>query len=83
MNYVAIVNTADEIERSWGHCYNCLKESHQWWDCTEQLKKSLRLAKERLDRKNKALNWDGGARTKRGRPAQVGSAKAHTAKAKN
>ena len=81
--YMAIVNIADEIDHSWGHCYNCLNEGHQWRDCTQQLKESLRLAKERLDRKNKALNRDRGAGAKGGQPPQVGFAKAHTAKAKN
>ena len=65
--YVAMVYTADEIDRTWGRCYNCMDEGHQWRYCTKPLKESLRLAKERLDRKNKPdLNWDGGAGAKGG-----------------
>ena len=66
--YVAMVHAADEIDRTWGRCYNCAEEGHQWRDCTKPLKESLRLAKERLDRKKKPdLNRDGGTGAKGGR----------------
>ena len=66
--YVAMVHAADEIDRTWGHCYNCAEEGHQWRDCPKQLKESLRLAKERLDRRKKLdLNRDGGTGAKGGR----------------
>ena len=69
--YVAMVHAADEIDQTWGHCYNCAEEGHQWRDCTKPLKDSLRLAKEQLDQRNKLdLNRDGGAGSKGGRLPQ-------------
>ena len=44
--YVAMVHAADEVDQTWGHCYNCMEEGHQWWDCTKLLKDLLRQAKE-------------------------------------
>ena len=87
--YVAMVHAADEIDRTWGRCYNCAEEGHQWRDCTKPLKESLRLAKERLDRKKKLdLNRDGGTGAKGGRFPQGAGAKGQPpkgpmAKAKN
>ena len=61
---------------TWGHCYNCAEEGHQWWDCTKPLKDSLREAKERLNRRNKPdLNRDGGTGAKGGRLPQGAVAK--------
>ena len=28
--YVVVVNTTDEINCTWGRCFNCGKEGHQW-----------------------------------------------------
>ena len=61
--YVAIINTANEADK-WGRCFNCGKEGHRWTECTEPLKESLKLAKERANHKKQALNWDGGVGTK-------------------
>ena len=44
--YVAMVHAADEIDRTWGRCYNCAEEGHQWRDCKKQLKESLKEALE-------------------------------------
>ena len=44
--YVAMVHAAGKIDRTWGRCYNCAEEGHQWRNCTKQLKDSLRKAKE-------------------------------------
>ena len=60
---MAIINTANEADK-WGRCFNCGKEGHRWAECKEPLKESLKLAKERANRKKQALNWDGGVRTK-------------------
>ena len=73
--YVAIINTANEADK-WGRCFNCGKEGHCWAECKEPLKESLKLAKERANRKKQALNRDGGVRTKGVRPPQTGTAKA-------
>ena len=80
--YVAIINTANEADK-WGHCFNCGQEGHRWTECKEPLKESLKLAKERANRKKQALNWDGGVGTKGARPPQMGTAKAIMAKAEN
>ena len=80
--YVAIINTANEADK-WGRCFNCGKEGHHWAECKEPLKESLKLAKERANRKKQALNRDGGVRTKGARPPQTGTIKANTAKAEN
>ena len=61
--YVAIINTANEADK-WGRCFNCWKEGHRWAECKEPLKESLKLAKERANRKKQVLNWDGGVGTK-------------------
>ena len=87
--YVAMVHAADEIDRTWGRCYNCVEEGHQWRDCTKQLKESLKEALERLNhRKKQDLNREGGAGAKRGRFPQGTGAKGQppkgpTAKGKN
>ena len=76
---MAIVNTTDEIDRTWGHCFNCVKEGHHWHDCMDPLKESLKQVKEQLNCKNKAnLNINGHAGMKGGQPS-----KAYMAKAKN
>ena len=80
--YVAVINTANEADK-WGRCFNCGKEGHQWAECKEPLKESLKLAKERANRKKQALNRNGGVGTKGAQPPQMGMAKANTAKAEN
>ena len=80
--YVAVINTANEADR-WGHCFNCGKEGHRWAECKEPLKESLKLAKERANRKKQVLNRDGGVGTKGVWPPKTGTAKANTAKAEN
>ena len=81
--YVAVINTANEADK-WGRCFNCGKEGHRWAECKEPLKESLKLAKERANRKKQALNRDGGVGTKGvWPPPQTGMAKANTAKAEN
>ena len=73
--YVTVINTANEADK-WGRCFNCGKEGHRWAECKEPLKESLKLAKERANRKKQALNRDGGVRTKGARPPHTGTAKA-------
>ena len=80
--YVAVINTANEADK-WGRCFNCGKEGHQWAECKEPLKESLKLAKERANHKKQALNWDGGVGTKGAWPPPVGTGKANMAKAEN
>ena len=80
--YVAVINMAKEAEK-WGRCFNCGQEGHRWAECPEPLKESLKQAKERMNHKKEALNWDGGAGAKGAQPPQTGTAKADTAKAKN
>ena len=82
--YMAVINTANEANK-WGSCFNCWKEGHRWAKCKEPLKESLKLAKERANRKKQALNWDEGVRTKGAQPPppQMGTAKANPAKAEN
>ena len=80
--YVAIINTANEADK-WGHCFNCGKEGHQWAECKEPLKESLKLAKERANHKKQVLNQDGGVGAKRAQPPQMGTDKANMAKAEN
>ena len=65
--YIAVINTANEADK-WGRCFNCGKEGHRWAECKEPLKESLKLAKERANRKKQALNRDGGVGTKGARP---------------
>ena len=38
--YMAIVNMADEINRTLGRYFNYGKEGHQWCDCPEPLRNS-------------------------------------------
>ena len=54
-------------------------------ECKEPLKESLKLAKERANRKKQALNRDGGVGTKGAQPPppHTGTAKANMAKAEN
>ena len=82
--YVAVINTANEADK-WGCCFNCGKEGHRWAECKEPLKESLKLAKERANRKKQGLNPDGGVGMKGAHPPppQMGMAKANTAKAEN
>ena len=61
--YATVINTANEADK-WGRCFNCGKEGHQWAECKEPLKESLKLAKERANHKKQALNRDGGVGTK-------------------
>ena len=81
---MAMIVMADEAER-WGHCFNCGKEGHQWAECAEPLKDSLKRAKERTNCKRQSFNRDGGARAKGAWPPQMGMgmAKADLAQAKN
>ena len=65
--YVAVINTANEADK-WGRCFNCGKEGHRWAKCKEPLKESLKLAKERVNRKKQELNWDGGVGMKGAQP---------------
>ena len=80
--YVAIINTANEADK-WGRCFNCGKEGHCLAECKEPLKESLKLAKERANRKKQALNRDGEVGTKGVQPPQMGTGKANMAKAEN
>ena len=65
--YIAVINTANEADK-WGRCFNYGKEGHRWAECKEPLKESLKLAKERANRKKQALNRDGGVGTKGAQP---------------
>ena len=69
--YVAVINTANKADK-WGRCFNCGKEGHRWAECTEPLKESLKLAKERANHKKQALNLEGGAGTKGAHPPPDG-----------
>ena len=85
--YIGVINTADELDRRLGLCFNCGRPGHQWRDCTEPLKESLKAAKERLNKiardKANQLNQNGGAGLKGARVPQVTPAKANPAKARN
>ena len=64
--YIRVINTADEMSRHLRLCYNCGLSGHYWADCTEPLKDSLKLAKERVNRgirenQENQLNPNGGA----------------------
>ena len=49
--YIGVINTADEMSRHLHLCYNCGLSGHYWADCTEPLSDSLKLAKERINRR--------------------------------
>ena len=66
--YVAVINMANEADK----CFNCGKEGHRWAECKEPLKESLKLAKQRANRKKQALNRDGGVGTKGAQPPPDG-----------
>ena len=64
--YIGVINTADEMSWRLHLCFNCGRGGHYWADCTEPLKETLKLAKERVNREirdnqNKPLNPNGGA----------------------
>ena len=48
--YIGVFNKADEMSQHLRLCYNCGLSRHYWADCTEPLKDSLKLAKERVNR---------------------------------
>ena len=85
--YIGVINTADELDRHLGLCFNCGQPGHQWRDCTDPLKDSLKAAKERLNKiaqdKTNQLNQNGGAGVKGARIPQANPAKANPAKARN
>ena len=63
--YIGVINTADEMSRHLHLCFNCGRGGHYWVDCTEPLKESLKLAKERVNREiqdnqDRQLNPNGG-----------------------
>ena len=70
---MAVLNIADEADHRLGVCFNCGKSGHQWRDCPEELKESLKAAKERLNRDTRQLNKNGGAGVKGGRAPQTAS----------
>ena len=78
---VAMLNIADEADHHLGVCFNCGKPGHQWRDCLEELKESLKAAKDRFNRVTHQLNKNGGAGVKGGRaPQSTGHTKAPMAK---
>ena len=86
--YIGVINTADEMSRRLRLCFNCGHGGHYWADCTEPLKESLRLAKERVNcetrnGQDKQLNPNGGAGGKGARTPQPMSAQANQAQAQN
>ena len=70
---VAMLNITDEADHRLGVCFNCGKPGHQWRDCPEELKESLKAAKEWLNRETRQLNRNGGAGVKAGHAPQVAS----------
>ena len=86
--YIGVINTADEMSQRLRLCFNCGRGGHYWADCTEPLKESLRLAKERVNREtrngqDKQLNPNGGAGGKGAHAPQPMSAQANPAQAQN
>ena len=80
---VAVLNIADEADHQLGVCFNCGKPGHQWRDCPEELKESLKAAKKWLNRGARQLNKNGGAGVKGGcAPQSAGHAKAPLAKSR-
>ena len=78
--YIGVINTADKLDRCLGLCFNCGRPGHQWRDCTEPLKDSLKAAKDRINKiardKANQLNPNGGAGGKGARVPQANLAKA-------
>ena len=79
--YIGVINTADELNWCLGLCFNCGQAGHYWADCTEPLKDSLKVAKERCnqriqDNPVQQLNPNGGAGGKEARTPQAMPAKA-------
>ena len=86
--YIGVINTADEMSQHLHLCFNCGRGGHYWADCTEPLKESLKLAKERVnreirDKQDKQLNPNRGAGGKGACAPQPMSAPANVAKAQN
>ena len=85
--YIGVINTVDELDRCLGLCFNCGRPEHQWRDCTDPLKDSLKAVKECLGKiardKANQLNQNGGAGVKGARVPQANPAKANLAKARN
>ena len=83
--YIGIINTVDESDRHLGVCFNCGRAGHQWHECTEPLKDSLKAAIDHLNciRQNKnirkPLNPNGGAGVKGAHIRQAAPAKANPA----
>ena len=78
---VAMLNIDDEADHRLGVCFNCGKPEHQWRDCPEELKESLKATKERLNCETQQLNKNGGIGVKEGRaPQTAGHTKAPMAK---
>ena len=47
---MAVINVADEVNCCLGICFNCSKVGHQWRDCSEELKESLKAVKQEWGR---------------------------------
>ena len=78
--YIGVINTADELDRRLGLCFNCGRPGHQWRDCMDPLKDSLKAAKEHLGKiardKANQLNQNGGTGGKGAHVPQTNPAKA-------
>ena len=86
--YIRVINTVDEMSQRLRLCFNCGRGGHYWADCTEPLKESLKLAKERVNREirdnqDKLLNPNGGAGGKGVHAPQPMPIKAKVAMAQN